>query len=209
MSCKDPRKAVCINKYKTLQEVILPLKVLVVFRCLLPLEFLQIRRWLFTLRMDERWLWDVHTPCRLGASASSTCWFIALCAFLNSVMKRTHLSVHSFAGCYSPSSLRTQSPLVCWGFLFWVLISTYRPVRCWWQQPHCKEETSQTFVFPVCRFPGMLTTGRWGMRDVCADMSGWETVNCVPSWNNKVVVPLFCYRIYVSCSLNSVLKLFF
>lgn len=209
MSRKDPRKAVCINEYKTLQEVILLSKVLVVFHCLLPPEFLHDCE----CRGEcLHWGWMkgcCEIPRRLAASARSTWWLVVTSALLNRVTKRTHLSLHSFAECYSLSSLGTQSLFVCWGFPFWDLKTTYRPVRCWWQQPHCKEETSQTFAFPICRFP----------RDADRREMGNERCLCWHVWvrdskfcgfcKNKVAVPLFCYRIYVSCSLNPVLKLLF
>lgn len=156
--------------------------------------------------MDERQLWDARTPCRPRAPASPTGWFVAPSAFLNSVTRTTLLSLHSSAECYPPSSSGTESVLACWGFPFLFLITTCQMLVTTRLAARKRHHRPLPSLF-VCS-PGMVTTWRWGMRDVCDDTSGWDSKFC-GFWKNKEAVPLFCYRIYVSCTLDSVLKLLF
>lgn len=212
MSCKDPRKAACTNKYKTLQEAISLLKVLVVFHCLLSPEFLHDCEFRGECL---HWGW-MKGGCEMPTSPADPehqpvlcVGFVAQSALLNSVTKRTHLSLHSSAECCSPSSLGTQSLLICWGFPFWFLITTYRPVRCWWQHASMKEETPQTLAFPACRFPRDDDNRETGNeRCLCWCVCMRDSKSC-GFCKNKVAVPLFCYRNYVSCILKSVLKLLY
>lgn len=121
MSCKHPLKIVCTHKYKTLQWSNFTVESACCCCCFLLLPpsristWLQIQRWVFMLRMNERRFWDARISCRPRASASFTCCFVVLAVGLSSVAE-TPSSLHSCAECYLHSSLGHQSLLVCWGF---------------------------------------------------------------------------------------------